>query len=81
LKKSNSVKQGYESKFIKNDKKKWIDKYTGKEVNFKKYLEVKFLIKGKEIDKTKTMYEIISKYKNNQPNYMGSEDFIIEYKV
>lgn len=69
------MKQGYESKFIRNDKKKWIDKFTGKEVNFKKYIELKFFIKGEEVDKTKTMYEIISRYKSNQPTYM-----VIGYK-
>jgi len=80
LKKSHSVTKGtHESKFVKSGKK-WVDRHTGKEVNFKKYLEIKFFIKGEEVDKTKTMHEILSKYKNRQSTYIP-DDLVIEYKL
>lgn len=66
LHKSHStVKTKHEGKFIRNDRKKWVDRLTGKEVNFKKYLECKFYLNGEEIDKNITIYEIFSKYKSN----------------
>jgi len=65
LQKSHShMKTKYESKFIKNDKKKWVDRLTGKEINFKKYLELKFYIGDEEVNKTNTVYEIFSKHKS-----------------
>lgn len=59
-----ALKSKSESK-SKADKQKWIDKFTGKDLNFKKYLEIKFYINGKEIPKEKTIFELFYKYKPN----------------
>ena len=68
---------------FKQDKKRWIDKFTGKDVNFKKHLEVKFYKNGEEIDKTKTIYEIFCRFRNNNKpyNHYMDDQFIIEYKL
>ena len=49
----------------KSERKKWVDKLTGKELANKKYLEIRFFIDGKEVSKTKTVYELFHKHKPN----------------
>jgi len=49
----------------KADKKKWVDKFTGKEINFKKYLEIKFFVNGVEVAKTTPLLAILYKHKPN----------------
>jgi len=71
---------------VKNEKRRWVDRLTGKEVNFKKYLELKFFINDEEVDKTKSIYEIFTKRRSQlNPNgglrFGGVEDVIIEYKL
>lgn len=71
LQKSHSaIKTKHESKFVRNDKKKWVDRITGKEINFKKYLELKFYINDEEVDKNNTIYEIFSKHRAKNPRYL-----------
>jgi hypothetical protein len=67
---------------VRNDKKKWVDRLTGKEVNFKKYLECKFFLNGEELDKNITIYEIFTKYKGINNKYSGAfGDLGVEYKL
>ena len=70
-----------EGKFVRNDKKKWVDRITGKEINFKKYLELKFYINGDEIDKNKTVYEIFSKHRSKIQNKYVTSALITMYSL
>ena len=86
LQKSESLKTKSETmnKMIyREDRKKWVDKFTGKDINFKKYLEVKFYKNNEEIDKTKTIYEIFCRFRNNNEpyNHCMDDQFIIAYKL
>jgi len=87
LQKSHSTtKTKHEAKFVKNERRRWVDRLTGKEVNFKKYLELKFYINDEEVDKNKSIYEIFSKHRSkNNPagtlRFGGTEDVIVEYKL
>ena len=50
---------------LKGERKKLAEKLAGMDINYKKYLELKFFINGVEIPKSKTLFEIFYKYKPN----------------
>ena len=86
LQKSESLKLKSETMnkiTYKQDRKRWVDRFTGKDINFKKYLDVKFYVNGEEIDKTKTIYEIFCRFRNNNKpyNHYMDDQFIIGYGI